>query len=363
MPAPAPKYAATPETAQGGTGSRRSSAILITGAGGEVGHGLIKALYAAGERSIIATDLRELDKQQAAMCAETLVGDVCDEALLDRLLAMFEITEIYHLAALLSTRAEYKPETAHAVNVGGTLSLLRLATEQTRSHGRRVKFIFPSSIAAHGIPDLGTKAAAGAIGEDEYLSPTTMYGCNKLYCENLGRYYARWYRQLAEDRIPDILDFRCVRYPGLISTDTMPSGGTSDFAPEMIHAAAAGQPYACFVRPDTQIPFMTMPEAIDATLKLALADASNLNRCVYNIASFSPTAGELAELVKEYFPKAEITFKPDEQRQAIVDSWPGDIDCSAAKRDWGYESKHTLESAFEDSLVPNIRAKYEQQGV
>lgn len=349
-----------PENPHQSGGSRRSVAVLITGAGGEVGHGLIKALHARGETAIIATDLRELDKQQQEMCHEAFVGDVCDDALLDRLLAMYEITEIYHLAALLSTRAEFKPETAHAVNVGGTLNLLRLAAEQTRSHGRRVKFIFPSSIAAYGMPDLGTKSAAGAIDEDQFLMPTTMYGCNKLYCENLGRYYARWYRQLAEDRIADILDFRCVRYPGLISADTLPSGGTSDFAPEMIHAAAAGTPYACFVRPDTQIPFMTMPEAIDATLKLADADAARLTRCVYNISSFCPTAGELAELVKWHFPEADIAFKPDEQRQAIVDTWPADIDCTAARRDWGYEARHTAASAFDEYLVPNIRARYQQ---
>ncbi len=340
-------------------GARRSSAVLITGAGGEVGHGLICALHGAGGNSIIATDLRKLEPDQRKMCLETFVGDVCDETLLDRLLAMYEITEIYHLAALLSTRAEFKPETAHAVNVGGTLNLLHLAAEQTRSHGRRVKFIFPSSIAAYGLPDVATKEKAGAIREDDYPSPTTMYGCNKQYCENLGRYYARWYRQLAEDRIADILDFRCVRYPGLISSETVPSGGTSDYAPEMIHAAASGKPYACFVREDARIPFMTMPEAIEATLKLASADASQLTRCVYNISSFAPTAGEIANLVKEYFPKAEITFQPDQQRQAIVDSWPADIDCSAAQRDWGYKPRHTLESAFEEYLVPNIKARYE----
>ncbi|NNM26669.1 MAG: NAD-dependent epimerase/dehydratase family protein, partial [Phycisphaerales bacterium] len=234
-------------------GARRNSAILVTGAAGEVGHGLIQSLAAAGRRDVVAIDVRKPDRSLRDVCQETYVGDICDGSLLTRLLAMYEITEIYHLAALLSTRAEFTPETAHEVNVGGTLNLLRLAAEQARSHGQRVKFIFPSSIAAYGLPDLATKDAAGVVTEDQHLRPVTMYGCNKLYCEHLGRYYARHYRRLAQDRIPDAVDFRCLRYPGLISADTVPSGGTSDFAPEMIHAAAAGRPYACFVRPNTRI--------------------------------------------------------------------------------------------------------------
>ncbi|MCA9291497.1 MAG: NAD-dependent epimerase/dehydratase family protein [Phycisphaerales bacterium] len=342
-------------------GSRRNTAILITGAGGEVGHGLISALHDGGSRDVVAMDIRELPDSLRAQCRETMVGDICDDALLSRLLSMYEISEIHHLAALLSTRSEFAPETAHKVNVGGTINLLRLAAEQARSHGRRVKFIFPSSIAAYGMPDLRTKAAAGRVREHEHTLPTTMYGCNKLYCEQLGRYYARHYRQLAQDRMADLIDFRSVRFPGLISADTIPSGGTSDFAPEMIHAAAEGRPYACFVRPDTTIPFMTMPEAIDATLQLAAAEASTLTQCVYNISSFSPSAGDIADLVREFFPDATITFEPDEARQAIVDSWPEDVDCSAAMNDWGYRPQHDLRSAFRDYLVPQITARYPER--
>ena len=339
-------------------GLRRTTAILITGAGGEVGHGLIRALARRPDTRVVALDIRELDPALRPLCHETYVGDICDRALLGRLLAMYEITEIHHLAALLSTRSEFTPETAHDVNVGGTMNLLKLAVEQARSHGRPVKFIYPSSIAVYGMPDAATKKAAGAVPEDLHLNPTTMYGCNKLYCEHLGRYYATHYRQLAEDRAPDLLDFRCVRYPGLISPETMPSGGTSDFAPEMIHAAAARQPYACFVREDTRIPFMTMAEAIDATLALADAPKATLTRCVYNLSSFSPSVGEIAALVKEFFPGADITFRPDVQRQAIVDSWPADVDASAAERDWGFKAGHSLRSAFERVLVPQIAARY-----
>ncbi len=339
-------------------GGRRSEGILITGAGGEVGHGLIEALSDLGHDRLIAIDLRELDPAIRARCHAALAGDVCDRNLLGRLLATYEITEIYHLAALLSTRAEYTPETAHDVNVGGTMNLLRLAVEQARSHGQRVRFHFPSSIAAYGMPSLSAKTAAGRVNEDAFLTPTTMYGCNKLYCEQLGRYYAKHYRQLAEDAGAHLIDFRCLRYPGLISAETLPSGGTSDFAPEMIHAAAKGEPYACFVREDTRIPFMTMQESIAATLQLAGADEERLTRCVYNIASFSPTAGELAEMVRQHFPEARITFQPDPKRQAIVDSWPEDVDTTSATRDWGFEPRHDLDSAFAEALVPRISARY-----
>jgi nucleoside-diphosphate-sugar epimerase len=339
-------------------GGRRNAAILITGAGGEVGHGLIAALHAAGRRQVVAIDIRELGREQRELCQDTFVGDICDESLLERLLAMYEITEIYHLAALLSTRGEFTPETAHAVNVNGTLSLLRLAADQARSHGQRVKFIFPSSIAVYGMPSLDSKSDAGAVTEDKFCQPITMYGCNKLYCEHLGRYYAHHYRLLAQDRIPHILDFRSIRFPGLISADTLPSGGTSDYGPEMLHAAAAGKPYVCFVRPDTRIPFMTMPDAIDALLKLAAAPEKKLGQCVYNVTSFNPSAGEIAELVEEHFPHANVTFEPDPQRQQIVDSWPADIDDTAARQDWGYAPRHDLRAAFDEYLIPRIKARY-----
>jgi len=349
------------QTSTGTTGGRRSAAILITGAGGEVGHGLIRALSAQGRADVVAMDIRDLDPALKSLCREVFVGDICDSGLLGRMLAMYEITEIYHLAALLSTRGEFTPEVAHHVNVTGTMNLLQLAVEQARSHGRRVKFFYPSSIAAHGIPDLATKTRAGAVNEDQYLNPITMYGINKLYGEHLGRYYSKHYRQLATDRVRDLLDFRCIRYPGLISAETMPSGGTSDYAPEMIHAAAANKPYACFVRPDTRIPFMVMEEAIEATLAIMEADAKSLTRQVYNIGSFSPSAGEVATLVKEFFPKvggAEISFVPDVARQGIVDSWPAEVVDTAARKDWGFQTRFTARSAFAEILVPRIRARY-----
>lgn len=338
------------------SGFRRDSAILVSGAGGEMGHGLLHAL---GERgaAIVAMDVRELDPAMRAHCREVIVGDIRDPGLLERLLTNYEIDEIYHLAALLSTRGEFAPETAHAVNVGGTLNLLHLAAEQARTHGRSVKFIFPSSIAVYGVPDLATKAKAGRVNEEQFLEPRTMYGVNKLEGEHLGRYYERHYRLLARDRLPMPVDFRSIRFPGILSAETVPSGGTSDYGPEMIHAAAAAQPYRCFVRPDTRIPFTTMPEAIRSIIELAAAPKSRLSRVVYNIAGFSPSAADFESVVRRAFPEAQVSFDPDAGRQSIVDSWPEDLDDSAARRDWGWAPTHTLESAFERYLLPSVRAR------
>ena len=195
--------------------------------------------------------------------AREFTGSITDTGLLDRLLAEFEVDRVFHLAALLSTRAEFTPTAAHHVNVEGTLNLLEFAQRQGESHGRPVTFVYPSSIAAYGLRDAAMKAAVGRVREDDYAHPSTMYECNKLYCEQLGRYYTKYYKQLSAD-VARRVDFRAVRFPGLISAVTVPSGGTSDYAPEMIHAAARGEPYRCFVRPDTTIPFMTMPDAVDA---------------------------------------------------------------------------------------------------
>jgi len=350
---------------QSNLGQRRKPAVFITGAGGEVGHGLISALSNEDCLDIVATDLRDVEQDLKDQCSETYIADVCDRDALDRLLAMFQVKEIYHLAAMLSTRAELAPEVAHQVNVNGTVNILQIAAEQGRMYGEPVKVVFPSSIAVYGFGSSTHKHEVGEVSEYEHCKPSTMYGCNKLYCEHLGRYYAHSYRQLAEDSIAGkdknrgVVDFRCVRYPGLISAETIPTGGTSDFVPEMLHAAARGETYQCFVREDTRIPFMTMPEAIDATLKLAAVPRSDLTQIVYNIASFSPSAGEVAHLVKHYFPDAEITFEPDERRQAIVDSWPESLDCSVANQDWGFKPKYTLEQAFEEYLVPRITKQYE----
>jgi nucleoside-diphosphate-sugar epimerase len=332
----------------------RRPVVLVTGASGEMGHGLIQHLAGRGTFDVLALDLRALEPELARRCAAVRVGDILDRHLLDRLRAEFEISVVFHLAALLSTRAEFVPETAHDVNVQGTLNLLHLAVEESRALGLPVKFLFPSSIAVYGLPDLATRRAAGKVPESAWLAPMTIYGCTKLHAEHLGRYYARHYRQLAAAESGKV-DFRAIRFPGLLSAFTVPSGGTSDYGPEMVHAAAEGRPYACFVREDTRIPFMTMPDAIAALLALMDAPASALTAVVYNVTAFSPTAGEFAAFVRAAFPGARITFAPDPRRQAIVDSWPAEVDDTRARRDWGFRPAYDLERAFRDYLLPNVR--------
>lgn len=338
--------------------SSRKRVVLITGAGGEMGTGLIERLAQRDDSQILALDLHPLQPRLAGACRATLTGDILDARLLERLQSEFEIDAVFHLAAILSTRSEFSPRIAHDVNVQGTLNLLELAVEQSRWHGREVRFLFPSSIAAYGLPDLATKRRAGPVRETQWNAPTTMYGCNKLSCEQLGRYYAHHYRQLAVDDRPKGVDFRALRFPGLISADTLPSGGTSDFGPEMIHAAARGEPYACFVREDTRIPFMAMPDAIDALLRLGDARKVALTSTVYNIGAFAPSAGEFAARVRSAFPEAEISFEPDLRRQAIVDSWPEDVDDTLARRDWGHAPAFDLDRTFADYLVPGVRRRY-----
>lgn len=336
----------------------RKEVILITGANGEMGHGLITHLGKKGNAQIIALDVQPLDPEIAVICTRTIQGDILDSMLLGRLIAEYEIRTIFHLASILSTKAEYNPETAHKVNVEGTLNLLRLAVEQSQWQGKSVKFIYPSSIAAYGLPDLNTKEHAGKVHEDEWLQPITMYGINKLYCEHLGRYYQNNYRQLAVDRASHTIDFRSIRFPGLISAETLPTGGTSDYAPEMIHHAAQSLPYSCFVRPDTRLPFMAMPDAIKSLLMLEAAPQKSLSRQIYNITSFSLTAEEIFLMVKSAFPKAEIECVPHTSRQVIVDSWPAWLDDSTARKDWAWQPDYDHEKAFKEYLIPNIQQRY-----
>jgi threonine 3-dehydrogenase len=336
----------------------RKPVVLITGAGGEIGHGLIERLAERGDRAIVTLDINRMDTSVAPKVDREITGSILDRGVLDRVLSEFRVELVFHLAALLSTRSEFTPVTAHQVNVEGTLNLLEFAQHEAESHGRPVVFMYPSSIAAYGLPDRATKDRAGRVKEDEWAHPRTMYGCNKLYCEQLGTYYARHYKQLAAEPASGRVDFRSVRFPGLISGVTVPSGGTSDYAPEMIHAAARGGSYACFVRPDTRIPFMAMPDGVDALMTLASAPRASLTRTAYNVAAFNPSAGEVRDAVLEAFPAARIDWEVDTKRQGIVDSWPADVDDSAARDDWGFAPRYDFHRAFNDYLLPTIRQRY-----
>lgn len=338
----------------------RQKVVLITGANGEIGHGLIHHLANNTDANIVALDVVPLDKSLRDLCKTYIVGDILDQMLLGRLVVEHEISTIYHLASILSTKAEYNPETAHRINVEGTMNLLRLAVEQSQWQGNPVKFIYPSSIAAYGLPDLKQKSDAGAVKEWEWNYPTTMYGCNKLYCEHLGRYYSSYYRQLAVDRGgTETVDFRAIRFPGLISAETTPTGGTSDFGPEMLHAAAKGEEYKCFVRPETTIPFMVMPDAVKALIDLEKVEKSRLSQLVYNVTSFSVSAQDIYNIVLEAFPDAKIKFDVDESRQRIVDTWPESVDDSAAREDWDWQPDYNCERSFHEYLIPAIQKRYQ----
>lgn len=337
-------------------GAPRRQAILLTGAGGEVGHGLIHRLSESTQTPIVAFDLRPINDDLARRCHAVFTGDVRDPFALASILARYEITEVYHLAALLSSTGERNPSLAHEVNTQGTVNLLRLLAEQARATSRPVRFIYPSSIAVYGLPSEAEKQRAGAVGEDDYLNPITMYGVNKLCCEHLGRYYAEHFQLLDRGDAPTPIDFRCVRYPGLISPHTAPSGGTSDYGPLMLHAAAKGDEAVCFVPEHARLPFMLMADAIDATLALARADG--LSRRIYNVASFAPTAGEIAVAIAAHFPGFRPRYDIHPGRARIVASWPGDVDRSAAARDLGVQTHRDFAETLRDDLLPAVQEMY-----
>jgi len=337
---------------------QQAPVVLITGANGEIGRALLERLHAEGRYQVVALDLTALPDRARPYCLESYAGNILDRHLLDQIAAHHEIDAVFHLAALLSTRGERDPDLAHQINVEGTLHLLRMAQQQTDRLGRPVRFLFPSSVAVYGLGDLATKAAAGAVQEEQHNEPITMYGCNKLYCEHLGRYFTHFYRSLGANADRPRVDFRALRFPGLLSADTVPSGGTSDFGPEMLHAAAQGQPYACFVGPEARIPFMAMPDAVRALLGLLEAPAASLTRASYNLSGFSLSAADIAARVQRAFPRAEISYAVDPNRARIVDSWPADMDDTRAREDWGWKPTYDADRAFDEYLLPAVRARY-----
>lgn len=336
-----------------------TKAVLITGANGEIGHGLVARLTDEhpGIR-IVAIDVHPLSKELKHRCHEVIVGDILDRVLIDRLAAFYDFETIYHLAAILSTKAEREPVLGHRVNVDGTLNLLELAARQARATGENVKFLFPSSIAVYGLPDLKTKMQAGKLKETDWLVPRTMYGVNKHYCEQLGRYYNWYYRQIDPQPATGHVDFRSLRFPGLISAVTLPTGGTSDYGPEMIHAAAQRKAYECFVTENSTLPFMAMPDAINALLKLESVPAKQLTQVVYNIGAFSVSAKDFYDAIRKAFPQAQVQFKPDPLRQKIVESWPADVDDSLARKEWGWKPEYDFNRAFAEYLIPAVQKQY-----
>ena len=331
--------------------------VLVTGACGEIGQALVQSLTKRGFR-IVTADLAPLPETIKSLPVEHIQGDLVNRI---KILYDYDFDIIFHLAASLSSKAEVATEEAHRINVEGTMQLLLLAAYKSEKLKKSVKFLFPSSIAVYGFPDRAAKHAAGNVKAGEWNTPHTMYGCNKLYCEKLGVYYSCFCGQRHLDpNPPTMLDFRAIRFPGLVSAFTVPSGGTSDYGPEMLHAAAAGKPYACFVDADTRISFMAMPDAIKSLLMLMDAPRECLSSQVYNIAAFSLTAGEFRQRALSAFPGAQITFKPNPRRQGIVDSWPEDVDDALARKDWDWKPDYDEDQFFNNYFLPEIKKRYQK---
>jgi len=330
--------------------------VLVTGACGEIGQALVQGLAQRGGYRIVTADFMPLPDSIKNLSAEHVQGDLVYKI---KTFYDYDFDIIFHLAASLSSKAEVATEEAHRINVEGTMQLLMLAAYRSEKYGKAVKFIFPSSIAAYGMANLAEKIKAGTVKEEDWNTPHTMYGCNKLYCEKLGMYYGKYFGQKHLDSNPPVmLDFRAIRFPGLISAFTLPSGGTSDYGPEMLHAAAQDKPYACFVREDTKISFMAMPDAIKSLLMLMDVPREKLSNSVYNIAAFALTAGEFRERALKDFPNARITFEPNPRRQGIVDSWPEDVDDSLARTDWDWKPDYDADKFFDEYFMPEIRNRY-----
>lgn len=326
--------------------------IIVTGANGEIGRGIVAELSKSNDAEILALDLN-FSSETTLKNVKQVKADILDPRALNEITKDRALVSIFHLAALLSSSGERDPERAHKVNVEGSLNLLQLARAHTEQTKFPVKFIFPSTIAIYGRP---AETPALNVTEEQFLLPITMYGVNKLYVEQLGRYFKYHYRLLEGDRTR--VDFRSVRLPGVLCSDTVPSGGTSDYGPEMVHAAAQGHVYSCFVPPTAQLPFMVKPDAVSAIVGISNAATLPVGNPVYNVSAFSPTAREIELEIRKYYPKFEASYEPHPGRSAIVASWPQSLDDSRARNDWGWKPQYDFASAFKHYLIPGISKRY-----
>ncbi len=316
---------------------------MVTGALGQIGSELMVALRARyGAENVIATDCRPDPGGGIQDAGPFHTADVNEIDALNAIIRRYEIDTVFHLAAILSATGEQKPQLCWHVNMDGTYNILELGIRY-----QMARIIIPSSIAVwgHGVPLENTP-------QESVLKPATMYGVTKVCGELLGEYYVRRFG----------LDVRGLRYPGLISHETPPGGGTTDYAVAIFYDAVTKGKYSCFVREDTVLPMMYMPDAIRGTMQLAEADFSRLRRhSDYNLAAMSFSAGELARCIRKHIPHFEITYDPD-YHQAIADSWPRSIDDSAAREDWGWKPEWDLESMVAD-MLQHLQARLTKHGM
>lgn len=307
--------------------------ILVIGAGGQLGTELTKALAEKyGNENIIATDFQDAVKDKFTYCRfETL--NVMDKAALASIVETHSVTQIYHLAAILSAAGEKNPLQAWDLNMVGLLNVLEIA----KSH-KIEKVFWPSSIAVFGPNTIQEQTP-----QQTFKDPNTVYGISKLAGEHWCEYYYNTYG----------VDVRSIRYPGLIGYKSLPGGGTTDYAVDIYHKAALSEKFTCFLNKDTYLPMMYMDDAINATLQLMDADKENLSiRTSYNISGMSFSPKEIYESILAFYPNFEIEYQPD-FRQQIADSWPNSIDDSVARKDWNWKPAYNL-SSMTATIVKNL---------
>ncbi|RQO73582.1 NAD-dependent epimerase [Pedobacter sp. KBW01] len=307
--------------------------ILVIGACGQIGKELVVALRVKnGHDNVIAADILPQENLPAET-APYVKLNVLDAQALEALIVDQKITQIYHLAAVLSAKGESNPTLAWDLNMNSLLSVLDLSVKHKVN-----KVFWPSSIAIFG-PD-SEKINCPQQGVTE---PTTVYGISKAAGEHWCKYYFEKHG----------LDVRSLRYPGLISYTGAPGGGTTDYAVDIFHHAVQCKPYTCFLSEETALPMMFMEDAINATLQLMDAPAENVHiRTAYNLGALSFTPQELAAEIKSHVPDFVVSYAPD-FRQAIADSWPSSIDDSAARTDWGWKPAYDL-TAMTDVMLENL---------
>ncbi len=311
--------------------------ILITGATGQIGSELVMYLRERyGNENVVAAGHRRKPQKEVVETGPYITLDVTDRDSIDRAVEKYNIDTIYHMAAILSAAGEKNPQLAFKVNIVGTYNILEAGLKY-----KLERIMIPSSIAV-----FGPETPKDNTPNETVLKPTTMYGISKVTGELLGNYYFKRFG----------LDVRGLRYPGIISWKTPPGGGTTDYAVEIFYYALEGKKYTCFLREDTYLPMMYMPDALKAIVQLAEADVSKLkHHADFNVTAMSFCPRELVEEIKKYIPDFEVEYKPD-FRQEIADSWPNSIDDSAAREEWGWQPEWNLERMVED-MIKNLGRK------
>ncbi len=307
--------------------------ILVTGGLGQIGSNLVPFLRNKyGKENVVVTDIREPDNDVSPF----VKLDILDKKSLEKVIDEYDVDTIYHLAAILSAKGEKNPQLAFNVNIVGLYNILEVG----REFGLE-RIMVPSSIAA-----FGPETPKDNTPNDTVLRPRTMYGISKVTGELLGLYYWEKYG----------LDVRGVRYPGIISWNAMPGGGTTDYAVEIFHYALRGEKYVCFLKEDTVLPMMYMPDAVKALTSLAEAPSENLiHRTDFNVQAMSFAPKDLVEEIRKYIPDFEVEYKPD-YRQKIADSWPRSLDDSAARKEWGWKADYDMKSMVKD-IIKNLSRK------